>query len=104
MSSYQDYVIKDRRLTGDFEGLYRDFKDPWNQSRIDHILDSRRQLTLIICKKLKGINDSKKVIELGCGFRFMIEQLRELGFTAIGTDVAVGAIDRAMLLHPNSEF
>jgi hypothetical protein len=104
MSNYQDYVIKDGKLIGDFEGLYRDFKDPWNQSRIDHILDSRRQLTLIICKKLKAINDSKKAIELGCGFGFITEQLREIGFTTIGTDIAAAAIDKAIQLHPKSEF
>ena len=29
---YQDYVIKDGRLIGEFEGMYQDFDDPWEQT------------------------------------------------------------------------
>lgn len=29
---YQDYVIRDGRLVGEFEEMYRDFDDPWGQS------------------------------------------------------------------------
>ena len=29
-NNYQDYVIKDGALVGDFDGLYRDFEDPWH--------------------------------------------------------------------------
>ena len=32
---YQDYVIKDGKFIGDFEGMYRNFDDPWHQSRED---------------------------------------------------------------------
>ena len=29
---YQDYVIKDGKLVGEFEQMYKDFDDPWEQS------------------------------------------------------------------------
>ncbi len=28
-SKYQDYVIKDGELVGEFEKMYQDFDDPW---------------------------------------------------------------------------
>lgn len=104
MSNYQDYVIKDGEFIGDFVGLYRDFDDPWNQSRSDQVLDSRRQLALIICEKLNLFYGSKKVIELGCGFGFMTERLRELGFDALGTDIVIRAIEKANQIHPEADF
>ena len=27
---YQDFVIKDGKFIGDFEGLYNNFEDPWH--------------------------------------------------------------------------
>jgi hypothetical protein len=29
---YQDYVIKDGKLVDEFEQMYQDFEDPWEQS------------------------------------------------------------------------
>ena len=29
---YQDYVIRDGKLIGEFEQMYADFEDPWEQS------------------------------------------------------------------------
>jgi len=42
---YQDYVIKDGKFVGDFEGMYQNFEDPWLQSVDDNnIFNSRRVL------------------------------------------------------------
>ena len=36
---YQDYVIKDGKLVGEFESMYQDFDNPWDQSfREDAVL------------------------------------------------------------------
>ena len=37
---YQDYVIKDGKFVGDFEGLYQNTDDPWLQSIDDNTYDS----------------------------------------------------------------
>ena len=37
---YQDFVIRDGKLVGDFEGLYKNFEDPWHQSHNDQLQDS----------------------------------------------------------------
>jgi len=29
---YQDYVIKDGKLVGEFEQMYQDFDEPWQQT------------------------------------------------------------------------
>lgn len=101
---YQDYVIKDGKFIGDFEGMYRNFDDPWHQSREDHIFDSRKQLALLACGRLKLLHNSTKVIELGCGFGFLTEKLREQGFESIGTDISPTSIKKAKEKNPNSRF
>ena len=30
---YQDYVIKNGKLVGEFEQIYQDYEDPWHQSK-----------------------------------------------------------------------
>lgn len=101
---YQDYVIQGGRFIGDFEGMYKNFDDPWHQSRKDHIFDSRRQLALLACARLKDQHNVTSVIELGCGFGFLTEKLRELGFKSIGTDISPTAIQKAQEKNPNSRF
>ena len=32
---YQDYVIKDGKFVGEFEQMYKDFDDPWEQSALE---------------------------------------------------------------------
>ena len=100
----QDYVIKDGNFVGDFEGLYQNFDDPWHQSREDHVFDSRRQLALLACARLKRQRNDLKVIELGCGFGFLTNQLREQGFTSLGTDVSLTSIQKAREKNPKSLF
>jgi len=101
---YQDYVIKDGVLVGDFEGLYRDFEDPWNQSRNDHIFDSRRQIALNWCRRLRSEDSSNRFLELGCGFGHLTHQLASEGFTALGIDISEVAIAKAQKLYPESQF
>lgn len=101
---YRDYVIKEGKLIADFEGLYKDIEDPWNQSRSDHQLDSRRLLAINWCKTLRNKFGSNRVIELGCGFGHMTEQLRHLDFSAVGIDISQTAIDKARVINPSSVF
>jgi SAM-dependent methyltransferase len=101
---YQDYVIKDGKLIGDFEGLYKKFDDPWNQSSVDQIFDSRKQLALLACLRLRDQHNASRVIELGCGFGFLTDQLKERGFNSVGTDISSTSIQAAKQKNPNSRF
>ena len=104
----KDYVIRDGQLVGDFEGLYRDFEDPWMQSREDHVLDSRRQVALNWCTRLRDLSPSGpqalRVLEIGCGFGHLTSALTDRGFASIGVDVAYEAVCRARERHPESVF
>jgi hypothetical protein len=101
---YQDYVIKNGKLVGDFEGLYKDVEDPWNQSRDDHLNDYRRQIAILGCQRLREKFSCNQVLELGCGFGFIADQLRTLGFTCCGTDISQTAILKANIIHPLTQF
>jgi len=101
---YQDYVIKDGKLVGDFEGLYKNFDDPWHQSRSDHLHDSRRSLAVSWCQRLRESNNTTKVIELGCGFGHLTQALCDKNFLAVGTDISKTAIDKARIANPGSVF
>jgi len=101
---YQDYVIKDGKLIGDFERLYQDCADPWHQSRSDHTRDSRRALAINWCQRIKSEHSSTRVIELGCGFGYLAKALHDMGFCAVGTDISATAIGQARLLNPDTTF
>ena len=101
---YQDFVIKDGQLVGDWEGLYKNFEDPWHQSRDDVLLDSRRIIAVNWCNRLRNEYNANKVIELGCGFGHLTETLRSQSFAAVGVDISKTAIDKARNIHPRSVF
>ena len=101
---YQDYVISDGKLVGDFEGMYENFDDPWHQSSQDHIYNSRRQIAINYCNRIKSKYNVLKVVELGCGFGHLTESLRINNFEAVGTDVSKIAIQKASELYPNAQF
>lgn len=62
-SRYQDYVIKDGKLVGDFEEMYQDFEDPWEQTtREQNVLEKMIGLELLIKY------NHKRPLEYGCGF------------------------------------
>ncbi len=102
--NYQDYVISNGKLVGDFEGMYENFDDPWHQSAQDHIFDSRRQIAINYCNRLRSKYGVSKVVELGCGFGHLTESLRKNGFDALGTDISKTAIKKASNLYPESRF
>jgi len=102
--NYQDYVISNGKLVGDFEGMYENFDDPWHQSAQDHIFDSRRQIAINYCNRIRSKYGVSRVVELGCGFGHLTESLRKNGFDALGTDISKTAIKKASNLYPESRF
>jgi SAM-dependent methyltransferase len=101
---YQDFVIKDGKLVGDFEGLYENFEDPWDQSKADHRGDTRRQIALMWMHRLRGSCGVSRVIELGCGFGHLTDKLRQAGFSAVGADISKTAVAKAREMNSSSVF
>jgi predicted TPR repeat methyltransferase len=106
MAQYEDFVIKDGRLIADFEGLYENFPDPWNQSQQDQILDSRRQLAVLCCERLRSQSTTtvNRVLEVGCGFGFLTDALRQRSFACTGIDISPRAVEKARELHPSAHY
>ena len=100
--SYQDLVIKDGKLIGDWEGLYSTFEDPWEQSK--NYLNARRRIAINKIAELNSKYVGLKVLEVGCGFGFMTEELRKMGIESCGTDISPTAIKKARQLHPLNRF
>jgi len=101
---YQDFVIKDGKLIGDFEGLYKNIEDPWHQSRNDQLHDTRRNLAVNWCDRLKQEYGANRVIELGCGFGHLTQTLHKRSFSVIGTDISKTAINKARAIHSSATF
>jgi SAM-dependent methyltransferase len=101
---YQDYVIKDGVLVGDFEGLYKTFDDPWFQSMPVHSKDTRKRIVIDWLNRLKVNQGTVNVVELGCGFGHFTELLRKEGFLVVGVDISQTAIEKARIINPECNF
>ncbi len=96
---YQDYVIRDGKFIGDFEGMYHDFEDPWKQTIMER--ETLEKYVAIEIVKLKGY---KRVLELGCGLGDFTARLKLATDSALGVDVSETAIKKAKIRHPESNF
>lgn len=87
-------------FVGDFEGMYRDFEDPWLCQRRNRSAERRVVLAL-----LQG-RDFPKVLDLGCGLGGFTDLLRQYcrARHAWGVDIAATAIDRAQRSYPECTF
>jgi len=100
---YQDYVIKDGHLVGEFEQMYRDHEDPWQQAELD-ALETEKSVGISLVKRLGLFCGTKTVLEIGCGFGHYAQRFAEMGFESIGIDISETAIEKARKLHPNCRF
>tara|TARA_X000000368_G_scaffold8892_1_gene6984 strand:- start:1448 stop:2089 length:642 start_codon:yes stop_codon:yes gene_type:complete len=96
---YQDYVIKNGKLVGEFEEMYRDYDDPWEQSTRELFASEKASILNIV--------DSfgfKNVVEFGCGHGHLTERLRKVCGSAVGLDISQTAINKAQKNYPNCDF
>ena len=96
---YQDYVIRNGKFIGEFEAMYQDFDDPWNQTKRE-AKSNEKKIALDFIKK-KGF---KRIIEFGCGLGDYTSRLKKTAGSALGVDISETAITKARLRHPNTDF
>lgn len=110
-----DYVFKEGRggleFVGDFEGLYKNVADPWQQSghrhggaMADYYLHSRTRLVAAVRALMRG-----RVIEgleVGCGHGHVVNALQHMTVpsTWTGIDISPTAIAMANNLYPKCKF
>lgn len=102
---YQDYVIKDGKLIGEFEQMYANHPDPWNQSMTHLSLSG--DIGLNWCKKIRQINEPNrtlKIIEIGCGLGVVTNKFYQAGFNVLGVDISETAIEKAKKSYINCNF
>ncbi len=97
--NYQDYVIKNGKLVGEFEEMYQDFDDPWEQTTREGWA-SEKAVALNLIQRFNG----KKIIELGCGLGHYTNKINTLGVDVLGVDVSETAIDKAKQTYPDCNF
>ena len=102
---YHDYVIKDGKLVGDWENLYRECGDPWGQSDPKFIGSTARTMAVNWVRRINQISGySVSACEVGCGFGHLTNILCQSGITCRGIDISATAIEKAGSLYPECEF
>ena len=96
---YQDYVIKDGKLVGEFEQMYQDFEDPWEQT-----LHETNASEKIICVNLIKRFSLNNIIELGCGFGHLTNQVSKVCDSVLGVDISPTAINTAKKKYKDCKF
>lgn len=99
-SRCQDYVIKNGALVGEFEEMYRDHEDPWEQSTREAFA-TEKAMVLNVMEAMQP----KTVLELGCGLGHFTARIKARGIPrVVGVDISKTAIEKARRLHPDCEF
>ncbi len=101
-SDYHDYVIKDGRLIGEFDQMYRNVSDPWRS--VAQVDSFRNDLLLGALAHLRpGV---RKALDLGCGLGALTARLQTAAPAAEwhACDVSPRAIERAAAAAPGVRF
>jgi SAM-dependent methyltransferase len=100
---YQDYVIRDGRLIGEFEEMYRDFDDPWHQIEREGSA-SDKAVGLNLLQGLRSTFGASRVVDIGCGLGHYTHRIAEAGFETIGLDISETAVAAARRRFPEVRF
>ena len=96
---YQDYVIKNGVLVGEFDEMYRDFEDPWGQSTEEEF-SSDKAVCLNLVKSMRFQN----IVEIGCGLGHFSNRLNLICDSVTGLDISSVAVKKAALSYPSCCF
>jgi 2-polyprenyl-3-methyl-5-hydroxy-6-metoxy-1,4-benzoquinol methylase len=98
---YHDFVIKNGKLVGDFEGMYRKASEiPWHQDKTAYLPTATVLLDLI-----SQYRPYKNVCEIGSGLGYFSQRIQEkLKIPVTGFDVSPTAVSRARTMFPEIRF
>ncbi len=87
---------------GDFEGMYRDFGDPWRCQQ--NVSELRRDVSLMML--LRG-RHYQRILDIGCGLGAFTDRLRIMNGdaeTILGVDISPTAVKKARAQFPKCSF
>jgi len=108
-----DFVFRENgdgqlEFVGDFEGLYRDVPDPWDQSAqqgqmASYYHYSRTKIADALLQQ--GVRNAIG-LEVGCGLGYALTEISKSMVTTAweGIDKSAEAVKRARVLHPHLTF
>ena len=103
-SDYHDFVIKNMRLVGEFEQMYRKSKDiPWHQDK-----DENRPDVRLTIEFLREHSPFDYICDFGCGLGYFLDILRRSigasGCRLVGYDISPTALKKGREVIPDAEF
>ncbi len=101
---YQDFVIKNGKFIGQFEKMYQLFKDPWNlikSNKKNYGLNYKLIFTSCVDIKKEIKKNKIKVLEVGCGYPQVTNELKKRGFDSYGIDISPTVIKKGKKKYPN---
>jgi len=102
-NNYQDFVIKDGEFIGEFDAMYREFDNPWNQSSEQYFSSVSRRSACHFIDKYQ----IKSLAEWGCGLGETTNYIKEnvsSELDILGVDISQTAIQKASNSYPHINF
>lgn len=98
MNDYHAYVLQGDRFIGDFERMYKDCSDPWNQDALEPVSED-------VALALLEREPSQRVLDLGCGKGRFTNRLKiSTGVEVTGLDLSPTAAQTAKSRYPEIRF
>ena len=98
-----DFVINKGRFIGKFDEMYSIYKDPWKliaSNKKGYEIDYHLIFKFSEEIKKKFKRKKIKVLEVGCGYPQITEELRKRGFDAYALDISKIVIKKAKKKYP----
>ena len=99
---YQDLVIKDGKFVGEFEKMYQEFDDPWNQTKEGNVENSiSRQ---VVCNYINQYQINS-MVEFGCGLGKTTNFIsNKTNINVLGVDISESSIIKSKKRYPELKF
>ena len=99
---YQDLVIKDGKFVGEFEKMYQEFDDPWNQTKEGNIENSVSRQT--VCNYINQYQINS-MVEFGCGLGKTTNFIsNKTNINILGVDISETSIIKSKKRYPELKF
>ena len=97
---YQDYVIKNGKFVGRFDEMYQKISDPWKLIKKNKKNKNLNyQIIYNYCEQL-NLPKKSKILEIGCGYPQISDELFKRGFKVYGTDISKTVIKKSKKKYP----